>query len=412
MYANSAAKVFKTVVGKVAYYNTNDNILHLKDSSSLGSGSVWKFSGNNSSVTVTSATANTTAFVYTATNSYSVGNKISVVGVNPSGFNVINRAITAANSTTFTIADANTAPGAYVGGGTSYLNYDSASKTDVVWGTKSNSSAIVSSLDALNVSTMKLNIDEYNYTNTNTKFQLDFIAGAAPTFTRNDANQPISVMREIPYHKYLGTIPSTSLESQQGFRISATLNNTYSGVKDSTPIVNFNTGLINVFEHIINNDSTGETLPIGGNALTKYITKSVTLEENLDAEDIRVYLTAYRPALANIEVYGRFRNKNDQRPFNEIEWTKLTLKNSTDLTSSVSDLYDYREFEYNMPSGAILGAGAGAILDSANGYKLTYRDPAGATYTNYKYFALKIVLLAPAHNVVPRVKNLRAIALT
>jgi hypothetical protein len=300
-----------------------------------------------------------------------------------------------------------------VGGGTSYLNYDTASKTDVVWGTKSNSSAMVSSLDALNVSTMKLNIDEYNYTNTNTKFQLDFIAGASPTFTRNNTNQPISLIREIPYHKYLGTIPSTSLESEQGFRISATLNNTYTaGIKDSTPIVNFNPGLISVFEHIINANSSGETLPIGGNALTKYITKSVTLEENLDAEDLKVYLTGYRPSGANIEVYGRFRNKNDQRPFNEIEWTQLTLKNSTDLTSSVSDLYDYREFEYNMPSGAILGAGAGAILDSANSNKLTYRDPSGATYTDYKYFALKIVLLATAHNVVPRVKNLRAIALT
>lgn len=413
LYANTAAKVFKTVVGKVAYYNTRDNILHLKDSSSLGSGSVFKFSGNNTTTTVTAATSNTTAFVYTTTNSYSVGNKISVVGVNPSGFNVINRAITAANATSFTIADANTAPGAYVGGGTSYLNYDTASKTDVVWGTKSNSSAIVSSLDALNVSTMKLNIDEYNFTNTNTKFELDFIAGASPTFTRNNTNQPISVMREIPYHKYLGTIPSTSLESEQGFRISATLNNTYTaGIKDSTPIVNFNSGLISVFEHIINANSSGETLPIGGSALTKYITKSVTLEENLDAEDLKVYLTGYRPSGANIEVYGRFRNKNDQRPFNEIEWTKLILKNSTDLTSSVSDLYDYREFEYNMPSGAILGAGAGAILDSANSNKLTYRDPSGATYTDYKYFALKIVLLAAAHNVVPRVKNLRAIALT
>jgi hypothetical protein len=283
---------------------------------------------------------------------------------------------------------------------------------DTIRGVKSQSSATISSIDALNVSTMRAKVDQYNYTNTSTKYQLDFIAGPSPSFTRNDTNQPISVTQEIPYHKYLGTIPSTSLETQPGFRISATLNNNFNGVKDSTPIVNHKSGIINVFEHIINNDSTNEILPIGGNALTKFITKPVTLEENLDAEDLKVYLTAYRPAGANIEVYARFKHKSDQRPLGEVEWTKLTLKDSTNLTSSVSDLYDYREFEYYMPVGAVLGANAGAILDSSNGNKITYKDAGGAIYIGYKYFAIKIVLLGAAHNVVPKVKNLRAIALT
>jgi len=283
---------------------------------------------------------------------------------------------------------------------------------DTIRGIKSNCSATISSIDALNVSTMRAKVDQYNYTNTSTKYQLDFIAGPSPSFIRNDTNQPISVTQEIPYHKYLGTIPSASLQTQQGFRISATLNNNFSGVKDSTPIVNYKSGIINVFEHIINNDSNNEILPIGGNALTKFITKPVTLEENLDAEDLKVYLTAYRPTGAKIEVYARFKHKSDQRPLGEVEWTKLTLKDSTNLTSSVSDLYDYREFEYYMPVGAVLGANAGAILDSSNGNKITYKDAGGAIYIGYKYFAIKIVLLGEAHNVVPKVKNLRAIALT
>jgi hypothetical protein len=124
-----------------------------------------------------------------------------------------------------------------------------------------------------------------------------------------------------------------------------------------------------------------------------------------------VYLTAYRPAGATIEVYARFKNKNDQRPSNEIEWTKLTLKDSTNLTSSVSDLFNYKEFEYNMPTAAAIPT-SGAVLDTTNDNKISYKDPDGAIYVGYKYFAIKIVLLAPAHNVVPKIKNMRAIALT
>lgn len=326
-YANSAAKVFKTVVGHGAYYNKGENILHLADSS----------------------------FDRVSTLKFEAGDRI--------------------------------------------------------WGISSSCTADIVSVDALSVSLMQGAVEEYNYSYTNTKYTLDFIAGNFP-YTRINTDQPISLVDEIPYHKYSSTIPSKSLQSEQKFRIKAQLNNTSTSAPyDSTPIIHFKKGLINVFEHLINNDSTDETLPSGGNALTKYISKQVTLAENIDAEDIRVYLTAYRPAGATIEVYARFKNKNDQRPSNEIEWTKLTLKDSSNLTSSVSDLFNYKEFEYNMPTAAAIPT-SGAVLDTTNDNKLSYKDPDGAIYVGYKYFAIKIVLLAPAHNVVPKIKNMRAIALT
>ena len=66
--------------------------------------------------TVTNAVGDGTNVVYTADNNYTVGMSVTVTGVTPSSFNVSNVLITAATSTTFTIADDNT--DTYTSGGT------------------------------------------------------------------------------------------------------------------------------------------------------------------------------------------------------------------------------------------------------------------------------------------------------
>ena len=71
---------------------------------------------NGITATVTTATANGTAIVYTANNNYSTSMIVTITGVSPSGYNLTAQTITAANSTTFTIASV-ASPGAYVSGG-------------------------------------------------------------------------------------------------------------------------------------------------------------------------------------------------------------------------------------------------------------------------------------------------------
>ena len=66
--------------------------------------------------TVTNAVGDGTNVVYTADNNYTAGMQVTVTGVSPSSFNVTAATITAADSTSFTIADTNT--DTYVSGGT------------------------------------------------------------------------------------------------------------------------------------------------------------------------------------------------------------------------------------------------------------------------------------------------------
>lgn len=287
---------------------------------------------------------------------------------------------------------------------------------DIIRGTKSQATATITTVDALKVSSIQANIIESNHMYTDSKYDVTIIRDSTG-LTNIATNQPLSLDDDTLFNKEPATIPSKSmLPADRGFRIKATLSNIGTVAPyDSTPIIDFDASTVNVLEYLVNNDSTNETKALGGNALSKYITLPTTLGENLDAEDLTVYLTAYRPVGTTIEVYSRFKNKSDPRPFDEIEWTKLTLKDSSNLTSSSANVFDYRELQYIMPSVAAVGSltnGGGAALNIANSNILTYKDLNGAVYIGYKQYAIKIVFLAENYSNIPKVKDLRAIALT
>ena len=89
----------------------------------------------------------------------------------------------------------------------------------------------------------------------------------------------------------------------------------------------------------------------------------------------------------------------------------MYIKPETNSTSSSVNRYDYREYEYGLTPGISANLiNDGNALD-VNGV-INYKDDSGALYTNYKYFAVKIVMLANGHNLVPRLKDLRVIALS
>lgn len=99
----------------------------------------------------------------------------------------------------------------------------------------------------------------------------------------------------------------------------------------------------------INNSSYGEATS-SGNALSKAISKKIVLAEGQDAEDLRVYLTAYKPANTNIEVYAKFQNVADAEPFDDKTWTKLDLASNTNMISSSYNRTDFVELEYKVPA--------------------------------------------------------------
>lgn len=83
---------------------------------------------------------------------------------------------------------------------------------------------------------------------------------------------------------------------------------------------------------------------------SRYISKSVVLAEGQDAEDIRVYLTAYRPAGTDLLVYARIMNKEDPGAFDNKAWTLLNQITSPSLLSSSANKNDFIEIQYGFPT--------------------------------------------------------------
>lgn len=88
----------------------------------------------------------------------------------------------------------------------------------------------------------------------------------------------------------------------------------------------------------------------------RYISKTVTLAQGLDAEDLRVYLTAYRPPGSDIKVYAKLHNSYDPDLFEDKVWSELEVKRVASDTAISPPGADggveqgYVEFEYGLPT--------------------------------------------------------------
>lgn len=137
----------------------------------------------------------------------------------------------------------------------------------------------------------------------------------------------------------------------------------------------------------------GETDASGGNILSKYQTKIVTLEDGFDSGDLVVRMNAYKPQGTDIAVYFKVLSSLDSDPFLSKKWQKMTVvtdKVSPDQTTAVP-----LEFRYSLNSGTI------SYFDGARTL------PLGGTF---KYFAVKIRMTAEDPTVTPAVESLRVIA--
>ena len=164
-------------------------------------------------------------------------------------------------------------------------------------------------------------------------------------------------------------------------------------------------------KNIVNNTANNEFGNFGL-ANCKYITKKIALADGQDAEDIRVILDAYRPAGTDVQVYARFSNAYDGEDFADKHYTKLVAATTQKRDSSVTDVDDFVEVEYNMPTSRDSTTIYSAFANTNNGNIMEYKTLTGdIRHTTYKYVSLKIVMTSTGSHLVPRVRALRAIAL-
>jgi len=140
----------------------------------------------------------------------------------------------------------------------------------------------------------------------------------------------------------------------------------------------------------------GEDKKSGGNSNVRYITRKVTLADGFDSGDLRVYLTAYKPSNSNIRVYYKLLSISDADAFEDKNYQLMTQLNNTNFVST--NYNDYREISY-----------APGVSGTANN-SVSYTS-GSTSFSNFRTFAIKIVLTGTSTTDVPKVRDFRAIAL-
>jgi hypothetical protein len=154
---------------------------------------------------------------------------------------------------------------------------------------------------------------------------------------------------------------------------------------------------------------TNEMSPAGGKMGNKYISKSVLL--TTEAEDLVVYLTAYRPANTEVYVFCKLLHEEDGESIDNKYWTLMEEVTPKPYSSKV-DLSDLKELQYVIPSGDDATITATAFKNANNSNIVRYYDDNGdgSYFDGYSTFAIKIILESDQSHIVPRVGDMRAIA--
>lgn len=180
--------------------------------------------------------------------------------------------------------------------------------------------------------------------------------GTSVTITANVMSSSNSLvsgtyhLNDRNYLTYDGKVRSRSNEIAYGlgtksFGLTVSCSSDQSTV---SPYIGASPASILRYQYNVNNTVVGET-GSSGSAAAKYISKQVVLADGQEAEDLKVYVTAYKPVGTNVQVYARILNETDSDVFTNKDWTLLT-QTSANVYSSSSNKYDYREFEYTFPS--------------------------------------------------------------
>jgi hypothetical protein len=154
-----------------------------------------------------------------------------------------------------------------------------------------------------------------------------------------------------------------------------------------------------------------------GDADVRYITRPVELSDGNEAEDIKVYLTAYKPVGTNISVYARVLADSDGQDLKDKDFSLLKQITASNTFSDSVNTEDFLEFEYGFGAntdgqGFLTSANSAARLNTSNNNVVAYRSSDGSVHHTFKTFALKIVLTSDSgSHIVPLVRDMRAIAL-
>ena len=187
-----------------------------------------------------------------------------------------------------------------------------------------------------------------------------------------------------------GTGATVSLTVAAGAITAATVTNGGSGYTGTPTLTITDTG--HTGDNFANVVISSELDAQGGPINAKYITRKVNLEDGFEAEDLKVIVNAYKPESATIVAYAKVLSPDDSASFDDRDY--ILLEQETPASSHSLNEDDYREYIFK-----------------SSGDSIDYTDDNGTNYKKFKTFAVKLALLSTSTTNVPKVSDLRAIAL-
>lgn len=179
-------------------------------------------------------------------------------------------------------------------------------------------------------------------------------------------------------------IVNPGLSASNDFKIRVAMTN--NGYQSATPIVDPALSILNAYKYKISDSSS---------ATSSWVTREVTLQEQLDANGLRVYLSGFRPAGTFIDVYARFVYPTDIEV--QSDWIKL-VNSDEDMYSNPSNTLDYRQFQYD-------------LSDESNEYS-SFQLKFELRHATSSEINTNDLNVTPAEHLFPHIYDYRAIALT
>ena len=138
----------------------------------------------------------------------------------------------------------------------------------------------------------------------------------------------------------------------------------------------------------------GEDKKSGGNAVVRYVTRKVVLNDGFDAGDLRVYLTAYKPQGSEVYVFYKILSNSDPETFDDKNYQLMTRIGANFVSTTKTDK---REM--------VFAPGVNGVANNSVSYT------SGATsYKSFRTFAIKIVMVGNDPVDVPVISDFRSIA--
>lgn len=211
---------------------------------------------------------------------------------------------------------------------------------------------------------------------------------------------------------------SISTSGADAFNLKINIDSSNSGL---TPVLDLDRFSMLAINNVVENDDSwqaDESAPFAPTTTsaqnrTRYITRRVELDDGLEADDFKVFLTGHKPLYydsdgneytTSIRVWLKAQSVDDNRAFEDLPWMEMELDSAQAnlYSEEAEEMYEYeylvKEKRYN--------ADTGTEVDT--GYSRQY-EMFSTPITRY---AFKITLHSGNSSYIPRIKDFRTIAVT